>query len=318
MKICVFGAGAVGGNLAFRLARAGADVSVIARGAHLAAMRERGITVTSQGQTQTAQVRATDDAHTLGPQDAVIVALKAVSIAASARAIASLIGDQTLAVFAVNGLPWWYRPRKGGPLAMLDPGGAIAAQIPRSQTIGGVIHVTATIKEPGHVVLEGGLNALILGEPDGGSAGRLEPLVALLRAGGVAAKTTDSIGAEIWRKLAMNQASSPLASLTGAGLKTLFAEPAVADAARNLLAESAAIARAEGFDCANNADDYLARAGQLSHKTSMALDLENGREIEMAAILEAPLEVARRHGVPAPTLSLVTGLLRAKVATQQS
>ena len=182
MKICVFGAGAVGGNFAYRLARAGADVSVVARGAHLASIRERGITVTSQGETQSVPVRATDDAHSLGPQDVVIVTLKAVSIAASAGAIASLCGPDTLVVFAVNGLPWWYRPREGGALDMLDPGGTIAAHVPRGQVIGGVIHVTATIREPGHVVLEGGLNALLLGEPDGGPATRAEPL------GGAAAR----------------------------------------------------------------------------------------------------------------------------------
>ena len=312
MRICVFGAGAVGGNIAHRLARAGADVSVVVRGANLAAIRERGLSVTTNGERQNTQVRATDDASTLGPQDVVIVTLKAVSIAASAPAIATLIGENTLVVFAVNGLPWWYRPRQGGPLAMLDPHGTIAAHIPRRRTIGGVIHVTATLAEPGHVVLEGGLNALILGEPDGGPTGRMEPLVTLLRAGNLSAQATDTIGSAIWRKLAMNQASSPLAALTGAGLKTLFAEPAVAQAARHLLAESAAIAAAEGFDATNDADDYLARAGQLSHKTSMALDLENGREIELAAILDAPLEVARRHGVETPVLSLVTGLLRAR------
>ena len=314
MKICVFGAGAVGGNIAFRLAKAGADVSVVVRGANLVAIRDRGLLVTTNGETQSAAVRASDNAPTLGAQDIVIVTLKAVSIAAAAPAIASLTDEHTLVVFAVNGLPWWYRPRQGGALAMLDPESTIAAHIPREQTIGGVIHVTATVSEPGHVVLEGGLNALILGEVDGGPTGRLEPLVALLRAGGLSAQATGSIGEAIWRKLAMNQASSPLASLTGAGLKTLFAEPAVADAARHLLAESAAIAAAEGFDAANDADDYLARAGQLKHKTSMALDLENGRAIEMAAILDAPLEVARRHRIETPVLSLVAGLLRARVA----
>jgi 2-dehydropantoate 2-reductase len=310
MKICVFGAGAVGSNLALRLAKAGGDVSVVARGAHLEAIRDHGITVDWNGATETARVNATGDTGALGIQDVVIVSLKATAIAAAAPSIAALVGARTIVVFAVNGLPWWYRPRIGGRLDMLDPDGAIAAAIPRAQVAGGVIHVTCSITSPGMVMLEGPLNALILGEPGGGPSERLEPVAALLRAGGVTAKVTDSIGTEIWRKLAMNHASSPLASLAGVGLATLFSDPVLAGAARHLLAESAAIAAAEGFDAANDPDAYLARASKLTHKTSMLLDIEAGKPIELAAILEAPVEIARRHGVATPFLSLVTALLR--------
>jgi 2-dehydropantoate 2-reductase len=312
MKVCVFGAGAVGGNLALAFAWGGADVSIIARGPHLQAMRERGIRVSWKGQTRHATVRATDDAADLGPQDVVVVTLKAVSIAGAAPAIASLIGEHTTVVFAVNGLPWWYAPHLGGPLAMLDPEGSIAARVPRRHVVGGVIHVTATIASPGEVLLEGPLNGLILGEPDGGVTPRLESVARPLREAGLAAEVTDSIGNAIWQKLGMNHASSPLAALAGAGLSTLFKDPVLARAARDLLAESAAIAAAEGFSARNDPDLYLARAGTLSHKTSMLLDLEAGKPIEHAAILEAPMEVARRHGVGAPVLALVTALLGPK------
>jgi 2-dehydropantoate 2-reductase len=312
MRVCVFGAGAVGGNLALNFALGGADVSVVARGAHLQAMRDRGITVSWKGQTRRAAVRATDDPAELGTQDVVVVTLKAVSIAGSAHAIAGLIGPHTSVVFAVNGLPWWYAPRQGGALAMLDPEGSIAAVIPRRHVVGGVIHVTATIASPGEVALEGPLNGLILGEPDGGLTARLEAIAAPLRAAGLAADVTGSIGTAIWQKLGMNHASSPLAALAGAGLSTLFSDPVLAQAARDLLAESAAIAAAEGFVVTNDADLYLERASKLSHKTSMLLDMEAGRSIEHAAILEAPLEVARRHGVATPVLALVTALLRPK------
>jgi len=310
MKVCVFGAGAVGSNFALSFAQAGADVSVVARGAHLEAMRDRGIAVTWKGETRHAAVRAVADAAELGPQDLVVVTLKAVSVAGSAASIAGLLGPDTDVVFAVNGLPWWYRPRIGGPLAMLDPDGTIAAAIPRRHVVGGVIHVTATLPAPGQVALEGGLNGLVLGEPDGGMTPRLERIAALLRPGGVAAETTDSIGTAIWRKLGMNHASSPLAALSGASLAGMFADPVLAGAARTLLAESASIAAAEGFSAANDPDAYLARASLLSHKTSMALDLEAGKPIEHAAILAAPVEVARRHGVDVPVLALVTSLLR--------
>jgi 2-dehydropantoate 2-reductase len=259
-------------------------------------------------------VRAVADASDLGPQDLVVVTLKAVSVGACAPAIATLLGADTSVVFAVNGLPWWYVPRLGGPLPMLDPDGAIAAAIPRRHVVGGVIHVTATMPAPGQVALEGPLNGLVLGEPDGGLTPRLERIAALLRPSGVAAQPTGSIGAAIWRKLGMNHASSPLASLSGASLAHMFADPVLAGAARTLLAECAAVAAAEGFDAANDADAYLARARLLSHKTSMALDLEAGKPIEHAAILAAPVEVARRHGVGTPLLALVSSLLRFRAA----
>jgi 2-dehydropantoate 2-reductase len=309
MKICVFGAGAVGGNFALSFALAGADVSVVARGANLEAIRARGLTVTWNGETRHASVHAVDDASELGPQDLVVVTLKAVSVAASAGAIASLLGDHTDVVFAVNGLPWWYTPRRGGPIALLDPDGSIAAAIPRRHVIGGVIHISATMPAPGRVAVEGPLNALILGEPDGGLTPRLETIASLLRPAGVDAKVTGSIGTAIWRKLGMNHASSPLASLSGASLAAMFADPVLSGAARSLLAECAAIAAAEGFDAANDADTYLARARLLSHRTSMALDLEAGKPIEHAAILAAPVEVARRHGVEVPVLALLSALL---------
>ena len=314
MKICVFGAGAVGGNLAARMAAGGADVSVVARGAQLAAIAADGLTVTWQGETLRQRLRASDDAGLLGVQDVVVVTLKAPSIVGAVPAIARLVGPETLVVFAVNGLPWWYRTRGGERLAMLDPEGTIAARLPRRQVVGGVVYVACSVEAPGHIALLGPTNGLVLGEPDGGDGGRLAGLAAILRAGGVKAEITPDIRQAIWRKLALNIASSPLAVLGGAALPALYAEPALAGAAADLLRETAAIAAAEGCSAETDPERYLALANKLPHKPSALQDAEAGRPMEIASLLEAPLAVARAHGVEAPVLALVTALIKVRQA----
>ncbi len=312
MKVCVFGAGAVGGNLAARMAKGGAGVSVIARGAQLAAIRTDGITVEWQGDTLNERVVATDKADSLGRQDVVVVTLKAPSLAPAAPEIAKLVGPETLVVFAVNGLPWWYRTSDGEGLPELDPDGIIAAHFPRHQVVGGVIYVACSVSAPGHIILLGPSNGLILGDPDDGDSARLEPLVAVLRGGGVQAERTDRIKQAIWRKLALNIASSPLAVLGGHALPRLYAEPELAAAAADLLRETAAVAAAEGYSAETDPAGYLNLASQLAHKPSALQDAEAGRPMEIAALLAAPLAVARRHHVETPVLGLLTALLRVR------
>ena len=312
MKVCVFGAGAVGGNLAARLARGGGEVSVVARGAQLAAIKSDGITVNWQGDTLNERVIASDRAGSLGVQDVVIVTLKAPSIAPAASEIATLVGPHSLVVFAVNGLPWWYRMSDGGGLPALDPEGIIASHFAREQVVGGVIYVACSVSAPGRITLLGPSNGLILGDPDVGETARLEPLVDALKRGGVQAERTDTIREAIWRKLALNIASSPLAVLGGRALPTLYAEPALAAAAAELLRETAAIAAADGYSAETDPDRYLKLASMLPHKPSALQDAEAGRPMEIAALLEAPLAVARRHGVETPVLSLLTALLRVR------
>ena len=312
MKVCVFGAGAVGGNLAARLAKGGAVVSVVARGPQLQAIQADGITVEWQGDTLNERVIASDKASSLGIQDVVIVTLKAPSIASAAPEIATLVGPESLVVFAVNGLPWWYRMSDGDGLPMLDPEGVIAAHFPRQRVVGGVIYVACSVSAPGHITLLGPSNGLIVGNPDGGATEKLQPLVEVLKLGGVQAERTDNIREAIWRKLALNIASSPLAVLGGHALPTIYLEPALAAAAADLLRETAAIAAADGYSAETDPARYLKLASMLPHKPSALQDAEAGRPMEIAALLEAPLAVARKHNVKTPVLSLLTALLRVR------
>ncbi len=308
MRICVFGAGAVGGNLAALLAKGGADVSVVARGPHLAAMRAEGIFLTWQGNTIHRRVRATDNPAELGTQDAVIVTLKAPALPNAAPAIASLLGPQTPVAFAVNGIPWWYQPR----IAALDPDGALERHIGRARSAACVLFMSCTVTRPGHVDMVGATNSVVLGELAPGPAARLEPLAKALRAGGGFADATDDIRLALWRKLGLNLASGLLAVLGGVALPALYAEPAVAAAAAALLAEASAIAAAEGVEAGTDPEAYLSAARQLAHKPSILQDYEAGRPMEIAALLDAPLDIARRHGVAVPVLDLVAGLIRVK------
>jgi 2-dehydropantoate 2-reductase len=312
MKICVFGAGAVGGNLAALLAVGGAEVSVVARGPHLAAMRDRGILLRWKGETIRVPVRASADPATLGQQDAVIVTLKAPSLAGAAPGIATLLGPETPVVFAVNGIPWWYRPRTGPALDMLDPDGAIERHIGRARALAGVLFMSCTVTSPGEIDMAGDTNGVVLGEIEGGASARLAALAAPLRAGGIWVDEAADVRVALWRKLGLNLASGPLAVLGGVALPALYAEDAVAEAAGALLAETSLIAAAEGVTAGTDPTLYLANARTLRHKPSILQDYEAGRPMEIAALLNAPLEIARRHGVAAPVLGLIAGLVRVR------
>jgi 2-dehydropantoate 2-reductase len=312
VKICIFGAGAVGGNMAALLAAGGAEVSVVARGPHLAAMRDHGISLTWKGETIHADVRASDDPATLGKQDAVIVTLKAPSLAGAAPGIATLLGPETPVVFAVNGIPWWYRPRTGLTLTMLDPDGAMERHIGRARALAGVLFMSCTVTTPGHIDMAGTTNGLVLGEIEGGASARLAAIAAPLRAGGLWVDEAADIRPALWRKLGLNLASGPLAVLGGAALPALYTEETVAEAAAALLAETTAIAAAEGVEAATDPTLYLANARTLPHKPSILQDYEAGRPMKIAALLDAPLEIARRHGVATPVLGLIAGLVRVR------
>ncbi len=318
MKICVFGAGAVGGNMAALLAKGGAEVSVVARGPQLAAIERDGIFLNWKGERIHARVRASDDPAALGVQDAVIVTLKAPSLAGAAPGIAALLGPETPVVFAVNGIPWWYRARIGAALDMLDPDGAIERHIGRARALAGVLFMSCTVTSPGEIEMAGTTNGLVLGEIEGGASARLASVATALRAGGIWVDEAEDVRPALWRKLGLNLASGPLAVLGGVALPALYAEDAVADAAGALLAETSAIAAAEGVTAGTDPALYLANARTLPHKPSILQDYEAGRPMEIAALLDAPLEIARRHGVAVPVLGLIAGLVRvrAKAASQ--
>jgi 2-dehydropantoate 2-reductase len=321
VKICVFGAGAIGGHLAARLARGGADVSVVARGAQLAAIRANGLRIEAPDGVFTAQVTATDDPASLGPQDAVLVTVKAPSLASVAAAIGPLLGPQTSVTFVINGIPWWYFDQHGGALEgtrleMLDPGDAVRRAIGPARTLGGVIYSACTVTSPGVIKVEHARNKLVLGELDGAISARAEAIAAPLRAGGFVVEVSPDIRSEVWSKLFLNLASGPIAVLTQSPGKQTLEEPAVEHAMRAIFQEAEAVARALGRSPRVNVESSINGTRVSAHKNSILQDLELGRPMEVATLYDAPLQLARLAGVATPTLDLLVALarLRAKAA----
>ena len=315
MKVCVFGAGAVGGHAAARLARGGAEVSVVARGEHLAAMQARGLEVRAPDATFRATVTASDDPARLGPQDVVLVTLKAPSLRAMAAAIAPLLGPDTAVAFAMNGIPWWYFYQEGGPhdgrrLDRIDPGGVVWDAVGPARAIGGVVNSACTVIEPGVVQVANAHSRITLGEPDGALSPRVEALAAALRAGGMGSKAVPDIRTRIWTKLMTNISSGPMGVLTGQPGSALFKEAACCDALRRIAAEIGAVAAAMGCRVAADPEKQIANSLALRHTASIVQDLQRGRPMEVDAIYTVPLDLARLAGVPTPTLDLLVTLTR--------
>jgi 2-dehydropantoate 2-reductase len=319
-RICVFGAGAIGGYVAGRLAQGGATVSMVARGETLAAIRARGLRVTSSDGEITARVAASDDPRELGPQDIVVVTVKSHSLPEVAGSIRPLLGPTTAIVFLMNGVPWWYfhgshaEPRL--PIPQLDAMAAPWIELGAERAIGGVIYPACTVTAPGVVYVDAVSKGAILGEPDGEISGRVTMLADILRAGGLPAEITSRIRDSVWLKLVNNLASGPLAILALSTAREIYMYPPCLDAARRSREEAAAIARAMGYDVARGADAQLPVFGTKSHKSSIVQDLERGRTMEIDALYSIPLEMARHLAVATPTLDLLVDLvkLRARAA----
>ncbi|MCR0984214.1 ketopantoate reductase family protein [Roseomonas populi] len=316
MRVCVFGAGAIGGHLAGRLARGGAEVSVVARGAALSAIREKGLTVEAPDATFTVRPDASDDPAALGPQDAVVVTVKGYQLPGVAAAIAPLLGPQTAVAFVMNGIPWWYFDRHGGALdgralPALDPGGAVRAAVGVERTIGGVVYSACTVREPGHVHVENAKGKVILGELDGSVSERAKALSAALSAGGgLSSPVVPDIRREVWMKLVSNISFGPLCLLSRQGIGPTLAEPALRAAAVRALEEAGTIARGLGLPLDFDADARVKGSEPVAHKPSILQDMEAGKTVEMEAMLVQPLALARMAGVETPTLDLLVGLAR--------
>lgn len=317
MKVCVFGAGAVGGHIAGRLHKGGAEVSIVARGAHLHAIQANGLRVEAADGPIHARVPASDDPAALGPQDAVVVAVKAPSLPAVAAGIGPLLGPDTAVMFAMNGIPWWYYHGHGGAaegrrLPLLDPGDAMWRAVGPERAVGGVVYSACTVTAPGVVHVDNPRSRLVIGEPAGPAGPRTEALAAALRAGGMGADVTDRIRDAIWAKLLLNLASGLPGVLTGCAPARFFAEPAVCDATRQISAEGAAIARALGCTVAPDAEGQIRNGAKSTHKTSILQDLELGRAMEIDALYTVPLAMARNAGVATPLLDLMAAMVRAR------
>ena len=321
MKIAIFGAGVVGGFLAAKLAEAGAVA--VARGASLAAIRAEGITLIEGGASRTYRVPVTGDARMLGPQDLVIVTLKAHSMPSAAPEIAALYGPGTVLIAAQNGLPWWYFHREGGALdgeriKAVDPDGLLHTRLDPTRVLGCVVQFAATSPEPGIIHHQFG-NRFVLGEPDGAMSARLRAAAAVLASAGLQAPTTTEIRREIWQKLWGNIAFNPLSVLTGAGMDRLIGDPATRRIAATIMDEAERVANRLGirFDVTREARlNGLAQLG--GYKTSMLQDVEAGRPVELGALCEAVMEIASRFDIPTPTLEIVASLAKLRAAQAEN
>jgi 2-dehydropantoate 2-reductase len=315
MRICIFGAGAIGGYLGAKLAEAGAEVSLVARGPHLAAMRERGLTLMEGGETRTHAVTASDDPAELGPQDYVIVTLKAHSVPGVVGAMQPLLGQGTTVVSGVNGVPWWYFHRLGGPyegtrLESVDPGGAQWEGIGPDRVLGCVVYPAAEVAEPGVVRhIEG--NRFSLGEPSGEKSDRAVALSKALAAAGLKAPVRPRLRDEIWVKLWGNLSFNPISALTGATLDVLCTDPGTRGVARAMMLEAQAIAEALGVKFPIDVERRIDGGAAVgAHRTSMLQDLEAGRPMEIDALVGSVAELGRLVGQPSPTIDTVLALLR--------
>jgi 2-dehydropantoate 2-reductase len=321
MKICIYGAGAIGGHLAARLHRAGANVSVVARGAHLAAIQANGLTVHAIDGEHHARVQASDNPATLGQQDAVFVTVKAPALPVVAASIGPLLGQDTPVAFVMNGIPWWYFDHLAGPfegrsLPRIDPDDVLRRALGPGRTIGGVVYSASAVTAPGVVEVEQPKSRVILGEPDGTLSDRVLTLSGLITKGGISGEATPAIRTEIWNKLISNLAGGALAVLTGSAPKGIYVEPAAEHAALRIMHEATAIAQAHGADPTTNHAQRIGNQRAMDHKPSILQDLELGRPMEIDGMFDAPLALGHLAGVEVPTLELLVALckLRARSA----
>jgi len=315
MKICIYGAGAVGGLMAGWLARAGHAVSVVARGAHLTAIRGKGLRIRSDGKESAYTVQADSDPAKLGPQDTVVVAVKGQSLPAVARGIGPLLGSATAIVTAMNGVPWWFFDRlKFGDgklrLESLDPGGALSRAMPTERIVGCVIHLAASTPEAGVISHNMG-RRLILGEPGGRNTERTRNIAEALTQAGFECVQSTFIEKDFWVKLLGNVSFNPVSALTLATAERLIADREVKDYMVAIMREVLAIGRAVGVDADIDPEARIDMARNLGRfKTSMLQDLEAGKSLEIDGLLAGTLEVARKAGVPAPFTQSLSGLAR--------
>ena len=310
MKFAIYGAGAIGAYLGAVIARSGGDVALIARGPHLAAMREHGVRVRTAGDDFVAHPAATDDPATIGPVDVVVLAVKAHGLPGIAPRLAPLLGPDTAVLAAQNGLPWWYFQRHGGPLDgthldSLDPDRVLARRVAAERIIGCVVYPSTAIVEPGVVRhVEG--NRFSIGELDGATTERCKAIAAALIRAGLRCPIRPRIRQDIWVKLLGNIAFNPLSALTRATLEQLATDPGASAVAREVMAEADAVARALGVSVPVTIEQRIAGAAKVgAHKTSMLQDVEAGRPMEIEALMGAVVEVGEKVGVPTPATRML-------------
>ncbi|MDF1736971.1 MAG: 2-dehydropantoate 2-reductase [Minwuia sp.] len=314
-RVCVVGAGAIGGLIGARLAKTGrAEVSALARGETLAALRQHGWRLKSGDKLITAPVNASQSAGDLGPQDVVIIAVKAPALSELVQSLGPLLTPDTIIVPAMNGIPWWFCHQQpemnASPVESVDPGGRISRSLPLGAVLGCVVHASARRIEPGFVE-EVMWHQMLLGEPFGGASDRANGLAEILNGAGCTTNTSTDIRTEIWYKLWGNLTMNPVSAITGATIEQILADPLVRDLCSAAMMEAQIIGARLGCPVEQSAEarhEVTARLGAF--KTSMLQDAEAGRDLELDAIVTAVHDIGHRLGVATPHIDGILGLTR--------
>jgi 2-dehydropantoate 2-reductase len=312
MNICVYGAGAVGGHIAGRLAAGGAAVSLVARGASLDAIRANGLRVQTRDGELSSRPTVTDRPEELGPQDVVVVAVKAPALPSIAERLGSILHDESRVLFVTNGIPWWYFHTHGGDLdgthlRRLDPEQALWKHVGPHRTVGAVAYTACSVVEPGVIKAENATNRLVVGRLDGAADEQLDSLAALVTPTGLEVSVTPRIRDAVWAKLLMNLIGGSLAVLTASPMGDVLDKPVVAGLAQAMAAEGAALANALGCD-AGDPGAGLAKLSKSRHLQSIAQDLLADRPMEIDAMFRVALDLAELTDTPTPQLQLVIEL----------
>ena len=325
MKVCIVGAGAIGGWFAGHLGHKLGDavqLSALARGATLAALRQHGLRMdAADGERIVVPIRASDRPEELGPQDLVVLAVKGPALAAVAPAVKALLGPETRVLVAMNGVPWWFFEGLGGPLGgqrldSVDPGGAVAALIPAERVIGSVVHASCATPEPGLVKHVMGMG-LILGDPAGGRPAHVEQLAALLQRAGFNATVSERIQRDIWFKLWGNMTMNPISALTGATADRILDDELVRGFVTAVMREAAEIGARIGCAVDQTPEQRHMVTRKLgAFKTSMLQDAEAGRPLELDALVSAVREIAQKLGLATPFTDGMLGLTRLMAQTR--
>ncbi len=314
-RVCIYGAGAIGGWIGTRLAQAGCDVSVVARGATLEALNQHGLRLNLAGETLTMKVRASASPAELGVQDLVVIAVKAPAMAEVAASVRPLIGAQTMVLTAMNGVPWWFFQGFGGAfegtrLKAVDPAGAIAEAIPAPHIIGCVVHASCSVREPGFVQHHFG-NKLIIGEPSGRNTERVRQLVALLEQAGHEVALSEQIQKDAWYKLWGNMTVNPISAFTGATTDLILNDDLVRDFISRVMLEAREIGGRIGIPIEQQPEDRHQVTRKLgAFKTSMLQDVEAGKPVELDALVTVVKELGELTQVPTPFTDALLGLAR--------
>jgi 2-dehydropantoate 2-reductase len=310
MRFLIAGAGAIGAYIGARMAHAGLDVTLFARGPHLRAMQERGVQVRSSEGDFNARPKIAGTLQEIGPVDVVVLGVKAHSLTQLAPQLGPVLGPETVIVSTQNGVPWWFFQNFGGEwegthLDRVDPGGAISAAIDSRRVVGSIVYISTEITAPGVIQhVEG--SRVSLGEPNGERSDRVKKIAEALIASGLRAPITTRIRNEIWVKILGNVAFNPISALTGATLVQMARDPEVSTLVRNIMRETESVAAKLGMELPVSIEQRMAGAERVGgHKTSMLQDLEAGRPLELEAVVGAVVELGERLQIPMPYTSAV-------------